>query len=138
MTDLYEITRTLVRRGCPEHPRLRHTWYASTLMPNPPEGGFWSLVGRQEPRSHRSGITDDDARAIWTQHALEWALGLIRASKLCVARTPYVLNFIDAPGAERAAGKDILEAIEAATRHLEPQERLFKMSTKRLREMGNQ
>ncbi len=95
--NLHEITAKLVARGCPEHPRLKHP---SKHALNGGAGwwyvdqeGTWSL---QHP---------DDALAIWTQWALLWAV-----------------NADAWPTRDFDCSFPTIEAIEAATRHLEAKE----------------
>lgn len=68
---LYELTRKLVARGCPEHPRLY--WFTGEV--GYPRRGkrnkieCWAL-GYDEDAKCPEGIEDDDATDLWTAHAL--------------------------------------------------------------------
>lgn len=109
MTNPYELTRKLAARGCPEHPRLRYAKHKD-------RGGnytgerSWAIVG--EPWV--TIIHEDDACDLWTMWALEWVKAMphkTRGEHLRRVRVVGALRGILCPD---------LEAIEAATRHLEP------------------
>lgn len=143
MNDLYTLTRKLVARGCPEHERVESIaiarlrgideWRASgcvepweTYSTTPVETGrrYWSLGDCDgEPYV----IEDSDARDLWTMHALEWfktavlvQTGTVAQKNMSVAALllgdTMAALLLDALFGD--AG--LLEAIEAATRHLEP------------------
>lgn len=114
--DLYELTRNFVRRGCEEHPRLTPTekregaplvWVLSS------DGGKWFRP-----------VDDSDARDLWTMHALEWFKGLKPQQDIHVEHEEHegwaVSSCFDKDCAGWHCAPTILEAIEAATRHLEP------------------
>lgn len=131
---LYELTRKLVARGCPEHPRLKHKRSSHS--------SFWTLYDRHadfEDRHPGYNLTcaedvlrDQDATDLWTAHALEWLMRI--APHMIVVRDEAgwaidkLVSTYDQPSNQiiecspvtngRAA--TLLEAIEAATRHLEP------------------
>lgn len=98
---LYELTRLLVARGCPEHPRL---------FQKPQCPPWWLLRDSipDDPHHVRSSDTvhSDDARDLWTAHALRWVEPMLGLE--------YIAHL-----AHLQYGDNILEAIEAATRHLE-------------------
>lgn len=106
MSDLYELTRKLVERGCPEHPRLEWElgvsswWYGSRI------------------------IHPVDARAIWTMWALEWWIKLGVAERSSVVINGMFITHLTEWGTDKSYGHgdSILDAIEAATRHLETDE----------------
>lgn len=109
MMDLYELTRALVRRGMPEHPRVQwwdnlHCW----------AGDYTGWVYEVDEEGCPIPPNDDDLRDLITMHALRWFKGRVerhwngdfRATKFkddtfCI-------------------GDTLLEAILAATEHLEP------------------
>lgn len=109
MTDLYELTRKFVRRGCPDHPDVYLV-----------EGGDWFV--------HSDPLNENLARDLWTMHALQWAhdLGLMLLSR---EGTAVLVSTKDVALADTTRlelktelvgkGASILEAIEAATRYLE-------------------
>lgn len=68
--NLYEITRELVARGCPEHPRLRHEHsdFCAWSLPYP-------IATIADPESARCGVSLEDARDLWNAHARAWFLG---------------------------------------------------------------
>lgn len=115
---LYELTRKLVERGCPEHPRLLawdDTWYDHHPLKS----------------DRRANIVHpDDAGAIWTMWALEWFMGsAVHAGAMVVYERQSGAGLVHYLWAERdgddrgnalGMGDGALEAIEAATRHLEP------------------
>lgn len=105
--NLYELTRALVARGCPEHPRIALSDMDMTDTPHADyENGLESLDAGGDPRDELAYIHNDDARDLWTMHALRWAFGSGRLTMLRVEpATDLPLD---------------LERIEAATRHLEP------------------
>lgn len=126
--DLYELTRKLVRRGCPERPRLVATerydgaplvWVLSTV------GGKW-----------HHPIDESDARSIWTLWALEWLRDMTAEKDVHVEHhdstgwqvsSCFDVEWVGPNGKlgkfdfhADHSGPTIIEAIEAATRHLEP------------------
>lgn len=107
LTELYE---TLVRRGMPEHPRLKYAhgqWFILVCKADDP----WELVD-----------DDDDARDLLTMHAIRWYVGLGTDRHIDINQGgSYTYH---APSEWRA-----LEAIVAATRHLEPK-RMAKRSAR--------
>lgn len=92
---LYELTRLLVARGCEEHP----TAFFDV------DDGVPYLYGKW------GSEVEDDVRDLWTVHALRWWAGCRGhgwgdAMISLATRTGYRTTLT------------ILEAIEAATRHL--------------------
>ena len=90
--SLFETTRELVKRGCPEHPRL-----LLRTSRNPSLGGMvqetWCL--------DTYPVDESDARDLWTMHALRWF------NKIADRSYDVVYN-VD----------DVLTLIEIHTRHL--------------------
>lgn len=146
MSNLYELTRKLVERGCPDHPRL--TWADSQQTVYGEDS--W-VYGDPNGYDDHWPADPDDARAIWTMWAMEWWLKCAIMRSLHYAFddagtdadisiyaynpervkdgagnpkkpvTVYVDN--DPPVGSFTEGvvgeaPTILEAIEAATRHL--------------------
>lgn len=87
--NLYEITRKLVARGCQPPAKIR--W----------NGQAWEYVDA-EP-DFVAKIRDNEARAFWACAALEWLWSPGGPSQ----------------SVNEPHGPTILDAIEAATRHLE-------------------
>lgn len=120
--NLYELTRALVARGCPEHPiltYLHNNWFVCVV----------STDGRE--------IIDGEgayARDLWTMHALRWWLGMATVDvhhKVTAVGTEdgiyatsairdHTDDMVDGewPWQRYKDGADILEAIEAATRNM--------------------
>lgn len=125
--DLYELTRKLVRRGCPDHRSL--FWHRSAYSHNRDAWHYFpdaALVDRRiECAPAKCPVSDDDALAIWTCWALEWWLGLspTHSATYWVSKrgipSHWIVHHADGRGASPNS-PTILEAIEAATRHLEP------------------
>lgn len=118
--SLYALTRTLVGRGCPEHPRYRHDdalgWFAET------GNGLFHLA-------------DDDALAVWTMWALEWLMQSCPHMVVAYDEAGWAIDKLvstyDEPSdliteySPVTAGRvrTAFKAIEVATRHLESHDR---------------
>lgn len=131
MKPTHEIYETLIRRGCPKHPRL---WTWRDVKPDGTRVSGFALGP--------SGISDDDARDLLTMHAARWASQLLAAPLDPNSPAALILNGgYEPPAFDRKAWLDAakkatleparpwppawpwplpdLEAIEAATAHLE-------------------
>lgn len=116
---LLEIYNKLLRRGCPEHPRL---WWKPGAR-----GGLDAFVLPLGPRDvlfpHCYVLDEADARAIITMHALEWWLTTKLAMSISARSPHWGIGFppCATTGLDGSVNHapTILEAIEAATRHLE-------------------
>jgi len=119
MSDLYELTRKLVRRGCPDHRSL--FWHRSAYSHNRDAWHYFpdaALVDRRiECAPAKCPVSDDDARAIWTCWALEWWRGLDARHNVY---WPYTWCVLRRGSRDLSRELTALESIEAATRHLEP------------------
>ena len=101
--NLYERTRKLVSRGCPEHPRV--SWNTCDRDVGPI--AQLKVAFLQFPQALCDMENDaPDARDLWTAHALRWAEPMLGLE--------YIAHL-----AHLHYGDNILEAIESATRHLE-------------------
>lgn len=94
---LYDLTRLLVARGCEEHP----TAFFDV------DDGVPYLYGKW------GSEVEDDVRDLWTAHALRWYVG---EKNLVIALALLTATVV---GVEQVG--NLLEAIEAATRHLDKQ-----------------
>lgn len=92
-----ELVNQLVLRGCPPHPRL--IYEADRYESNRGTWNWYQTADAWPVTYHR-----DDARAVWTAWALEWVGS--------VTHTDY--------HDYRLGPSMTLEAIEEATRNLEP------------------
>lgn len=121
MTDLYELTRKLVARGCPEPERLRYN-------DGPYGERGWFLVNTTH-HCNTAPHHEDDARAIWTMWAREWAAdrgiffmqtsnGWFEVERIEGSE----FDRLGVPDFSRRGEDTEIEAIEAATRHTEPTE----------------
>lgn len=117
--NLHDQHQTLLRRGMPEHPRLSWREDETGLRDAPPHYWHWQFDNDDwstmaSARSFGVSVNEDDARDLITMHALRWFRGRVerhwngdfRATKFkddtfCI-------------------GDTLLEAILAATEHLEP------------------
>lgn len=117
MNDLYELTRKLVERGCPEHPSLKYahkSWFIALCKADDP----WELLDVEPDGSV------PDARDLWTMHALRWLEALVGGIAVYGpgTGTAYAVRWDAGSDDHGAEGATILEAIEAATRHLSVKE----------------
>lgn len=121
---LLEIYNKLLRRGCPEHPRL---WWKPGAR-----GGIDAFALPLGPRDvlfpHCYALYEADARALITMHALAWfrkdvGEGVIAYPQGAAAFKDHKQGLRDGVAFVPDGDSDILEAIEAATRHLEPKEK---------------
>lgn len=112
---LHEIYETLRRRGMPSHEHLR------------PVGGLLCHNAFDDEYGWQSttALPDEDTRDLITMHALRWALG--RLDSESARASAHLEVFSDGSCAiERGdetlgeSDADTLEAILAATAHLEP------------------
>lgn len=117
---LHEIYNKLLRRGCPEHPRVRYSerpWYTGT---------HWGYHDEDDGKPLMSADAAD-ARAIITMHALEWWLTTKLAMSVSTRSPHWGIGFppCATTGLDGSVNHapTILEAIEAATRYLEPKEK---------------
>lgn len=114
---LHTDYQKLIARGMPEVPRLE-------VRTDEPYGLWWK-------RSHHSDcepipVPEDDARALITMHALEWFYATVDP-EACIDRNANPVRFSVSymlPGDDSTAydayGVTLLDAIIAATKHLEP------------------
>lgn len=102
MSDLYELTRKLVARGCPDCP-----WFE------------WS-DDRELFCYEGEACPDEMVRAGWTMWALEWYATEGHPADDDDAMDEFDREYLYARSCAGFSRDAILEAIEAATRHLEP------------------
>lgn len=128
--NLYGLTRKLVARGCPEHPRLSVGYDGGTRIwvLQGDSGDTLELAASIAPPRESPGESAD-ARALWTMHAIEWVTEVMQDAEV-VWDTSAAFNrarvgnnaIRDRQGCcTESRAITILEAIEAATRHLGPQ-----------------
>lgn len=118
MTDLHTQYQTLLRRGMPEH--LRLSW----------RYGIQWVLKRHVSHQHGHVEAEEDARDLVTMHAVRWLLGTLKDAEIgwetCWAfekariADNTRLNAQGCPAEYKAADHSILDAILAATEHLEP------------------
>lgn len=133
--NLHEIYQTLLRRGMPGHPRLKvATWHGDS-----PSGAVWLTMWGEPPEpwlemlvnGFWQKVTDDDASDMITMHALRWCLKKVATKSAsfnwCEWPTSRSKRSFDICNEDfigecdiDASGTTILEAILAATEHLEP------------------
>lgn len=117
--NLNEIYEKLLRRGMPWHPRLQ-AWYGKWYDHNPTlaDSPSWP-------------IHPDDARDLIEAHARRWWIDFNNAFELEGHEGRWNLScvkfwsgeaYCEGSWDDEYCAPTILEAIEAATRHLEPKE----------------
>lgn len=116
---LHEIYETLLRRGMPEHPTLRHgsvPLYPAGVITSADMGNLWTLNGVR--------VAESDARDLLTMHALRWWVR-VKTDVQTRVTVAYPMSSLEQVLASAAvclfdANTGILEVVETATRHLEP------------------
>lgn len=129
MSDLYELTRKLVGRGCEEHPRLVYfdkpggvvfTDLTTGKSTTHAAKSRWSLMPELGALVPAQPIDDSAARDLWTMHVLRWAA---TKHKVCISFFELdgeLHHDVTVDGQYMHAKGTPLASIEAATRHLEP------------------